>query len=81
MKKIEGGKINYVYSVWTILTVEILVVNIFVNLQIAIVLHLIILQFVNFIYNSLRIKLRLSHLLICLLNSLRSSCIEYLILG
>lgn len=32
MKKIEGGKISRVYSVWAILTVEITVVNIFVNL-------------------------------------------------
>lgn len=32
MKKIKGGKISHVYSVWAILTVEIAVVNIFVNL-------------------------------------------------
>lgn len=31
MKRIEGGKICYVYLGWVILTVEVLVVNIFVN--------------------------------------------------
>lgn len=42
MKRIEGGKICHVYSGWAILTVEVLVVNIFVNLQTAIVSQLII---------------------------------------